>query len=198
MTSVRCPICGRNMASADGEGLSAMLRNHLSDEHDVEVLKESDRPAGPAATTGSGKGLAEDVPPTKEGGRIHRAELRREEQFYAPEEGTEIPPRPKGIGDWVKKALGTDAEADESKDEWARGEGYPMLIGPEKRTPERTEVSTLTAEERALEGKGLVWIECPVCGEVIAGMDADKLSGDLKEHMAGTHQIGSKEPLLRT
>ncbi len=202
MTSVRCPICDRSMTSTDKEGLNAMLRGHLSDEHDIEVPKASDSFSGTSTMNGSGEGIEEDASPVREGGRIHRAELRREEQFYAPEEGTAVPPRPKGLGDWLRKALGTDAE-DGGKDEWARGQGYPLLMGREKSTyvdqrpRERNEGSVLAAQEMPLEERGSGRIKCPICGEAIAGIDEDGLSEELKLHMMGTHQIVRREALPR-
>ncbi len=204
MTSVRCPICDRNMASSDREGLSAVLRDHLSDEHDVEVLKESDRSAGTATPTGqmgSEKGNAPDVAAMKEGSRLHRAELRREEQFYAPEKGTEVPPRPKGIGDWVKKSLGTNAE-DGGKDEWAQGEGYPTMMdrkgtAARERSPEPSDVPPLAAKGEPLEERGSEGVDCPICGEPIVALDEDTLTVKLREHVAGTHQLVRQETSLR-
>jgi hypothetical protein len=110
-------------------------------------------------------------------------EHRREEQAWAPEKGTAIPPRPKGIGDWTKKALGTNEEAG-GKEEWARGEGYPAMM---ERAADRSTASGKQMPGPTYGSEGQV--ECPMCGRLLIGPDEPALSQALAEHFQVEHKI---------
>jgi hypothetical protein len=137
----------------DREGLNAQLRDHLSSRHDIE---------------------------TQERRGFRAAEHRREEQAWAPEPGTPVPPRPEGIGDWTRKALGTNPEAG-GKEEWAHGQGYPAMM---ERPSER---STATPPPGAREGGDTV--TCPICGRLLMGSGESDLSNALEDHFRDEHRI---------
>lgn len=141
----------------DSEGLSVQLRDHLSSRHDIDVKN-----------------------PYREERGFRAAEHRREEQTWAPEPGTDIPPRPKGIGDWTRKALGANPEAG-GKEEWAHGQGYPSMM---ERSSERS-----TASVPRSTGEGGESLACPICGRLLMGSSDMVLSNELEDHFRTEHRI---------
>jgi predicted small metal-binding protein len=174
MNSVRCPICEQRIRAGDSVELSAMLREHLSIQHDIDVQEKSARFSSPMTSAQERSGRVVVNEPKAQGG-LRGAEHRREEQYWAPESGTAVPPRPKGVGDWVSKSLGTNEEAG-GREEWASGEGYPNMM--QRFSPGGGRIST---------------VECPMCGETITGQGDEGLSDSLEDHFRMVHHI---EPRL--
>ena len=185
MTSVRCPICEQRIVSTEEEDLSTRLRYHLSDQHDMR--ENSARfTSSLASVGGSASGRAVETTTVRTGSGFRGAEHRREEQTWAPEEGTAIPSRPKGVGDWMRKALGTNEEAG-GKEEWTRGEGYPAMM---ERAADRSTAPGHQMAGPVERSEGLV--ECPMCGRPVTGSDESELSQALEEHFRIQHQMVPK------
>jgi endogenous inhibitor of DNA gyrase (YacG/DUF329 family) len=177
MASVKCPICEKRIVLREGEDLSTKLRYHLSDQHDIVRQEAAARGATPLTSAPRPVGTT-----TVHSKGLRGAEHRREEQFYAPEPGTAIPPRPKGLGDWTRKALGMNEEVG-GNEEWARGEGYPSMT--ERAANRSTAPGHQLTEPAATEDT----IECPICGRTLTGPDEPGLSQALEEHFRIEHKI---------
>jgi len=167
MNSVRCPICEQRLTSEDDAGLSQTLSAHLSDQHGIGVKEES-------------AGLSSPVSSARERlGGWKGAEHRREEQYWSPEAGTPIPPRPQGIGDWARKAVGATEEAG-GREEWTRGRGYPSMT---QRASARSTAERPGGEDTARS------LMCPMCGQYVRGAGEDELSEVLEDHFRQQHRI---------
>lgn len=194
MVKVKCPICGTPVEGEDSEELTAGLREHMIGTHDLNELS-SCPPPGEIDTS-------KKMEANTMGHRLQQAEMRREEETWAPPEGSEVPKRPEGLGDWVRKSLGRDDEVDpesRSKEEWRNGQGYPTMMRENMHSIRREDEKEAHKEDLNVphelgnrphqEVTGRYTIVCPMGDAKVSGNSDEELSDALKKHMVAAHQI---------
>jgi len=195
MARVRCPICGAQVEGNDSEELTIGLREHMVKSHEDLEARSTAGPAGEFDIPKQRGAEATDH-------RFHEAEMRREEETWDPPEGSEVPKRPEGLGDWVRKSLGTDNEVDpkvRAKEEWTTGQGYPTMMRENMHALRREDekeahkndivIPYSLKNESQQESPSRYIIDCPMCQAKVFGNDDEELSDALKKHMMETHKI---------
>lgn len=182
MTTVRCPICNEEVAGADRESVSANLRTHLAGAHELDKQLETEKNRPYLGTRDDFQRPSDDCQEHQYIGIcLDKGRYAEQEQFV-------------GRSDWEAQSgraaerqyIGTSDEFNSQKDR-----GQKQYVGarddysrPGDQCQEQQYVGTCQATpEEARE------VDCPVCGQQLAGSSDQELSSNLCQHFEGKHIV---------